>query len=50
MAQAERIPHAGDVVEAQGCRARVQRIRKRRVTLVFLERTQLQGVAEDESR
>ncbi|MDP6524274.1 MAG: hemolysin family protein [Kiritimatiellia bacterium] len=49
MAQAERIPHAGDVVEAQGCRARVQRVRKRRVTLVFLERTQLQGVAEEES-
>jgi len=38
MAQTERIPHAGEAVEAQGCRATVQRLRKHRITLVLLEK------------
>lgn len=50
MAQTERIPHAGDVVEAQGCRARVQRVRKRRVTLVFFEILPLEKVVPGELR
>ena len=29
---------AGEVVRAQGCRATVQRVRKNRITLVFLEK------------
>ncbi len=37
-AVAERIPRTGEAVEAQGCRATVQRLRKHRVTLVMLER------------
>lgn len=37
MAQAHRLPKPGDVVEAQGCRVTVQRVRRRRVTLVLLE-------------
>ena len=35
--QAERIPHVGQEIEAQGCRATVLKRRKRRVTLVKLE-------------
>jgi putative hemolysin len=38
-AQAERIPHAGDSVEAQGCRATVQRVRRNRILNVVLEKT-----------
>lgn len=49
MAQAEKMPHAGDVVEAQGCRAQVQRVRKRRIMLVFLEKTALQDEEEGKS-
>ena len=37
-AQAEHIPRQGEVVEAQGCRATVQKVRKRRVTSVKVER------------
>lgn len=37
-AQAEHIPRIGEVVEAQECRATVQRARKNRITLVFLEK------------
>lgn len=37
-AQVERIPRLGEVVEAQGCRASVQRRRKNRITLVQLEK------------
>lgn len=36
-AKLERIPKVGDVVEAQGCRVTVQRVRRNRVTLVLLE-------------
>jgi putative hemolysin len=36
-AQLERIPRVGDTVEAQGCRATVQRLRRHRVVLVLLE-------------
>ncbi len=35
--QTERIPHVGQEIEAQGCRATVLKRRKRRVTLVKLE-------------
>jgi len=38
--EAEHIPRVGEVVEAQGCRATVQRVRKRRVMLVMLEKVQ----------
>ncbi|MFO7936389.1 MAG: hemolysin family protein [Kiritimatiellia bacterium] len=34
---AERMPHAGEVVEAQGCRALVRRVRNNRIELVQLE-------------
>jgi putative hemolysin len=44
-AQAERVPRTGDVVEAQGCRATVQRVRKNRILLVLLEE-----LAEEEAR
>lgn len=37
-AQAERIPRTGDVLEAQGCRVTVQRVRKNRILLVMLEK------------
>ncbi len=36
-ARLERMPHPGDVVEGQGCRATVQRMRKRRVLQVLVE-------------
>jgi putative hemolysin len=38
IAQAERIPHAGDVVEAQGCRVRVELVRRQRIMEVLLEK------------
>ncbi len=38
-AQAEHIPRTGETVEAQGCRAKVQRVRKQRVTQVLIEKT-----------
>jgi putative hemolysin len=37
-AQAEHIPRSGEVVEAQSCRATVQRVRRNRVTQVLLEK------------
>jgi putative hemolysin len=37
-AVAEHIPRTGEVVEAQGCRATVQRLRKHRVMLVQIEK------------
>jgi putative hemolysin len=37
-AQVERIPRAGDTIEAQGCRATVQRVRRTRILLVMLEK------------
>ena len=37
-AQAERIPHAGESVEAQGCRVTVQRLSRHRITLVQIEK------------
>lgn len=45
-AQAERIPHAGDVVEGQGCRATVQRVRRNRILNVLLEKTRLSAEPE----
>jgi putative hemolysin len=36
--QLERLPRPGDVVEAQGCRAVVQKMRKNRITHVLLEK------------
>lgn len=35
---AERLPHPGEVVTAQGVRVTVQRVRKRRITLVMLDK------------
>ncbi|MDA1043644.1 MAG: hemolysin family protein [Verrucomicrobia bacterium] len=37
VSQAERIPKIGHVIEAQGCRVTVQRVRRNRVTMVLLE-------------
>jgi len=37
-AQAERIPRTGESVEAQGCRVRVERVRRNRIILVHLEK------------
>jgi len=37
-AEAERIPRLGEVVEAQGCRATVQTVRRQRIMLVMLEK------------
>ena len=37
MAQAQRVSKSGDAVEAQGCRAIAQRVRRRRIMLVLLE-------------
>jgi CBS domain containing-hemolysin-like protein len=42
-AQAERIPRTGEMVEAQGCRATVERARKNRVTAVLLEKVRKTG-------
>lgn len=47
-AVAERIPKAGEVIEAQGCRATVQRMRRRRVLLVELERIETPAEGEPE--
>ncbi len=46
-AQAEHIPRPGETVEAQGCRATVQRVRKQRVTQVLLEKTERSNMAGD---
>ena len=45
---AERLPHVGQQIEAQGCRATVIRRRKRRVTLVKLEILSRPEVDSDE--
>lgn len=45
---AERIPHVGQEIEAQGCRATILKRRKRRVTLVRLEVLDYPGTASDE--
>ena len=47
-AHLERMPRPGDVVEEQGCRATVQRVRKQRVLLVELLRVELPEPDEDE--
>ena len=46
-AHLERMPRPGDVVEEQGCRATVQRVRKQRVLLVELLRVELPEPDED---
>jgi putative hemolysin len=38
MQEAERMPRPGDVVQADGCKATIQRIRKHRIELVLLEK------------
>lgn len=45
---AERIPHVGQEIEAQGCRATILRRRKRRVTQVRLEILEMPEVDSDE--
>lgn len=47
-AQAERIPRMGEVVEGQGCRITVQRVRRNRITLVLLEKL-AEEAREDEA-
>lgn len=48
-AQAEHIPKIGEVVEAQGCRATVRRLRKHRILLVLLEKVPAVKNKKDES-
>ena len=47
-AKAERIPHVGQAIEADGCRATVLKRRRRRVTLVRLEVLRFPGADSDE--
>ncbi len=47
-AHLERMPHSGDTVEEQGCRATVLKVRKRRVLSVELVRVDLPEPEEDE--
>lgn len=47
-AQMERIPHAGEFTEAQGCRVTVQRVRHQRILLVILEKLPPQETDETE--
>jgi CBS domain containing-hemolysin-like protein len=47
-AHLERMPHAGDTVEEQGCRATVMKARKQRVLMVELVRVDLPEPDEDE--
>ena len=47
-AHLERMPHSGDTVEEQGCRATVLKVRKRRVLEVELVRVDLPEPDEDE--
>ncbi len=46
MQEVERMPRQGDVVQADGCKATIQRVRKHRIELVLLEK--LPGDEEDE--
>lgn len=46
-AMAEHIPKTGEVVEAQGCKATVMRIRRQRILLILLEKIAAKPVAED---
>ena len=48
-AQAEHIPKIGEVVQAQGCRATVRRLRKHRILLVLLEKVSDAKKKKDES-
>jgi putative hemolysin len=47
-AQAERIPRPGEVVEAQGCRATVQIVRRQRIMLVMIEKLETPDQREDD--
>ena len=38
IAQTDRIPRPGEIIEGQGCRVTVQRVRRNRILLVLLER------------
>jgi putative hemolysin len=46
-AQAERIPRPGEVVEAQGCRATAQTVRRQRIMLVRIERAETPDQREE---
>jgi len=48
-AVAEHLPRAGEVVEAQGCRLTVQRVRKQRVLLVLIEKVDPPPGGEEEA-
>jgi len=48
-AHAEHIPRPGEVVEAQGCRATVQIVRRQRIMSVMLEKIEPQPQEGDES-
>ena len=47
-AQAERIPRPGERVEAQGCRATVERVRRQRIMLVMIEKLNAPADNEEE--
>jgi putative hemolysin len=47
--QMERIPRAGEVTEAQGCRVTVQRLRRQRILRVMLEKIDSEEDNEQES-
>ncbi len=48
-AEAERIPRMGETVEAQGCRATVQAVRRQRILLVMLEKVKTPDQEEEEA-
>ncbi len=47
-AQAERIPGRGETVEAQGCRATVQSVRRQRIILVMIEKLRDDDQSQEE--
>jgi putative hemolysin len=47
-AQAERIPRRGERVEGQGCRATVENVRRQRILLVMVEKTETPDQRDEE--
>ncbi len=48
-AQAEHIPRPGETVEAQGCRATVERVRRQRIMLVRIEKMEMPPNNEEQA-
>lgn len=48
-AVAERIPRPGEIVEAQGCRATVQTVRRQRIMLVMIKKLKIEDLQEDQA-